>query len=389
MTSERFPHRQARRSFLAASAAIAGLAISACAVSPRAAQPAWPRLRFLGEARLPHRLQFKGTTVGGLSGLDYDAVNDVWYALSDDGSDINPARFYTLRSRVSSTGIEFPELLDVVTLLQADGTPFPGRARGGTVPDPESIRFRPQTGTLLWTSEGGVQQSLDPFVREVRTNGTYLREFALPDMFRAAPQGPTGPRHNLTFEGMSLTPNGQAVWVTMEAALKQDGPVPRIGSPGGPCRFTLFDMASGRPLRQIAHAPDAIPRPPVPPTAFADNGVTEVLMQDEHRMLVLERAYMSGIGNSLRVYQIDTRQGSDTLGVANLMESAFEPAPKTLVADFADFASTGLSRLDNTEGMAWGPRLLNGRRTLVFVSDDNFNPQQVTQFLAFEFQEEE
>ncbi len=35
--------------------------------------------------------------------------------------------------------------------------------------------------------------------------------------------------------------------------------------------------------------------------------------------------------------------------------------------------------------MAWGPRLPNGRRSLVVVSDDNFNPSQVTQFAAFEF----
>jgi hypothetical protein len=40
--------------------------------------------------------------------------------------------------------------------------------------------------------------------------------------------------------------------------------------------------------------------------------------------------------------------------------------------------------------MAWGPRLPSrsgkpGARTLVFVSDDNFNPLQVTQFIAFEF----
>ena len=316
-------------------------------------------------------------------------MNDVWYALSDDGSDINPARFYTLRIAISSTGIGPPELLDVVTLLQPDGTPYPSRAQGGTVPDPESIRFRPQTRTLLWTSEGGVQQGLDPFVREARVDGTHVREFALPDMFRAVPEGNTGPRHNLTFEGMGLTPDGQTVWVAMEAALKQDGPVPRVGAPGAPCRFTLFDTVSGQPMRQIAYVPDAIAHPPIPPTAFADNGVSEVLMRDEHRMLVLERAYMSGVGNSLRVYQIDTRQGSDTLAIANLMATAFEPTPKTLVADFADFADLGLSRLDNTEGMAWGPRLPNGRRTLVFVSDDNFNPQQVTQFLAFEFQEEE
>jgi hypothetical protein len=389
MSPARFPHHPPRRTFLAASAAIAGLAITACAGNTRTPLPAKPRLRLLGEARLPHRLQFRDTTVGGLSGLDYDPVNDVWYALSDDGSDINPARFYTLRLTISPTGIALPELLDVVTLLQPDGTPYPGRARGGTVPDPESIRFRPQTHTLLWSSEGGIRQGLDPFVREVRTDGTHVREFVLPDMFRADPQGNTGPRHNLAFEGMSLTPDGHSVWVAMEAALKQDGPVPRVGASGGPCRFTLFDAATGVAVRQIAYVPDAIPHPPLPPTAFADNGVSEVLMQDEHRMLVLERAYMSGVGNALRLYQIDTRLGSNTLAIANLMHTAFDPAPKTLVADFSGFAHMGLSRLDNTEGMAWGPRLRNGRRTLVFVSDDNFNPQQVTQFLAFEFQEDE
>jgi hypothetical protein len=35
--------------------------------------------------------------------------------------------------------------------------------------------------------------------------------------------------------------------------------------------------------------------------------------------------------------------------------------------------------------MCWGPTLPNGNRTLLFVSDDNFNPRQITQFLAFEF----
>ena len=51
----------------------------------------------------------------------------------------------------------------------------------------------------------------------------------------------------------------------------------------------------------------------------------------------------------------------------------------------ADFAHLCLSRLNNTEGIAWGPTLHNGYRTLVFVSDDNFNPLQVTQFVACEF----
>jgi hypothetical protein len=89
------------------------------------------------------------------------------------------------------------------------------------------------------------------------------------------------------------------------------------------------------------------------PGTFADNGVSEVLMIDAHRMLVLERAYMAGVGNSLRLYEVDTRDGSDTMDAARLVPGGFRPMAKRLVADFAQL---GLSRLDNTEAMAWGPR---------------------------------
>jgi hypothetical protein len=82
------------------------------------------------------------------------------------------------------------------------------------------------------------------------------------------------------------------------------------------------------------------------------------------------------------VYEIDTRDATDILSVAVLTPDNHRAAPKKLVADFA---SLGLSRVDNTEGLCWGPDLPNGNRLLVAVSDDNFNPLQVTQFAAFEF----
>jgi len=114
-----------------------------------------------------------------------------------------------------------------------------------------------------------------------------------------------------------------------------------------------------------------------------------VLMLDAHRMLVLERAYMSGLDdrrrNSMRLYAIDTRQASDTLNIAVLKPGNHTPAGKTLVSSFINFPA--LIRLDNTEGMCWGPVLPNGHKTLLFVSDDNFSPRQITQFLAFEFLE--
>lgn len=369
-----------RRQLLAGATASA---LAACApVRPSA--PVAGRLRLIGEATLPHRLAFQGAPVGGLSALDFDAATGVWYALSDDRSDFAPARLYTLRLPLDAQGLGTPELLDMVTLRQPGGLPYPSRRQGGEVADPEGLRFVPRRRTLLWTSEGDGRLELDPFLHEISLDGQHLRAFSLPGHLRMQATADTGPRDNLTLEGLALTPDGHRVWVAMEAALRQDGPVPAVGQPGGPCRFTALAMDSGRALLQRAYVPDPIPRAPLVPGTFADNGVSEVLMVDNHRMLVLERAYMTGVGNSLRLYQVDTRDGSNTLDQPQLLPGQYQPMPKTLVADFSQL---GLQRLDNTEGMAWGPVLPNGHRTLVCVSDDNFNPMQVTQFVAFEYLE--
>ena len=47
-----------------------------------------------------------------------------------------------------------------------------------------------------------------------------------------------------------------------------------------------------------------------------------------------------------------------------------------------DLRTLGLP-LDNIEGMAIGPTLPDGRRSLILVSDDNFAATQFTQFLLF------
>lgn len=372
-----------RRTLLRGAGGACVLAVTGCISRPEVQPPAVPPgLRLLGEATLPNALKFKDTTVGGLSALDHDPASGLWVALSDDRSELQPARFYTLRVDVSERGVRV-EPLDVVTLRQADGKPFPPRRNGGEVVDPEGLRILPGGQRLLWTSEGDERVNQSPTLREARIDGSHVRDFPVPASLRFGRPG-TGARPNQTFEGLALAPDARTAWVAMEAALLQDGPEPGVGRPGGPCRFTAFDVASGRAVRQVAYLPDAIPQPPVIPGGYADNGVSEILMRDANRMLVLERAYAMGVGNSLRLYEIDLRAGSDTLALAELDDGNYRAARKRLVADFSQL---GLSRLDNTEGMCWGPRLANGGRTLVVVSDDNFSARQVTQFAAFEFLE--
>jgi hypothetical protein len=56
-----------------------------------------PPFTFLGQIEVPHGYLFNYTTVGGLSGISYDAGRQVYYVISDDRSAKNPARFNTLR----------------------------------------------------------------------------------------------------------------------------------------------------------------------------------------------------------------------------------------------------------------------------------------------------
>jgi len=57
---------------------------------------AWT-LKYLGQQILPSGYEYSGTIVGGLSGIEYDPVRHRFYVLSDDQSELNPARFYTFR----------------------------------------------------------------------------------------------------------------------------------------------------------------------------------------------------------------------------------------------------------------------------------------------------
>jgi len=401
-------------------AALAGVGGLAGCGSPALASQPGARLRRLAESHWPHRLNIQGTTAGGLSGIDYDAERSEYMLLSDDRSDQDPARFYT--AQWSAPWLQPPGPKAVVQLQRPGGGPWPARRRaeGRTpVPDPEALRLRPATDTLLWTSEGDLARGFGPAFYESARDGRLLREFALPPMFDAdalqrrgprdnlgleglalTPDGRLlrefalppmfdadalqrrGPRDNLGLEGLALTPDGRHAWLAMENALIQDGPIPTGSAPGGPCRLTRMDLATGQATRQIAYVPDAIPLRPLIPGTLADNGISEILMLDADRMLVLERAYATGAGNSLRLYEIDTQGATDVLETDTLTARNHRPAAKTLVADFAQL---GLSRLDNTEGMCWGPPLPDGKRLLVVVSDDNFNPLQTTQFAAFEY----
>src|SRR3954469_4245962 len=96
-----------RRRLLQGAASGCALALAGCgSAPPQAPAPAASaRLRLIGEAVLPHGLQFRGTTVGGLSGIDHDPATGRWVAISDDRSELQAARFYTLQVDVTPASL--------------------------------------------------------------------------------------------------------------------------------------------------------------------------------------------------------------------------------------------------------------------------------------------
>jgi hypothetical protein len=360
--------------------AVFGFAIALPAVAQSTAEIGG--LKFIGAVTVPNDATVDGTLVGGLSGIDYDPSADLWYLISDDKSDKNPARFYTAKLAFDGAQLASVEIEHAVTLLQANGQPYPNGKTGGEVPDAESIRRDPKTGTLWWTSEGDRKLGLSPFLRVAAPDGKQTVAIPTPDILTMNKDQEIGPRHNLGFEGLSFAPNGKSIWLAMESALYQDGPI-ATPSAGAVARLTHLDR-DGNVLGQFAYPVDPIQA--VPTGKNGDNGISEILALDDHRALVLERSGVEGADGIwklyIRIYAIDTTGATDIAAVPALANANYIPVTKRLIIDLAN--TPDLGHVDNIEGISWGPTLADGKRSLVLVSDNNFNPVQVTQFLAFE-----
>lgn len=367
-----------RRRWLGAAVGLSGLptlpalsllgTLGGCASpAPSTSRPT-PRLRLLGQTRVPHRLNVGGQIVGGLSAIDFDPASGVFWLLSDDRSEFGPARLWRARMAFDARQpgrIGEPVFEPPVILRRPDGQPFPAREV-----DPEGLRWRSDTGTLLWSSEGDLSRMAQPFVRECTPDGRHLRDFALPEAWRYHADGRRGVRDNLAIEGLALSPDGRHAWAALEGPLIEDGPTPTVASGGAPCRLARLDLASGRWDAELRYPLEPLMAAPTPANGWADNGISELLMPDARHLWVLERSFIQGHGMTLRLFEVDLR----TPGAAGT------PVAKTLVLDFA---RSGLSPLDNSEGLCLGPRLADGSRTLWVVSDDNFRAAQVTQIAVF------
>lgn len=348
------------------------------------------QLKFLGVKEAPFNLPVKGTTMGGLSSIDYDVANDVYYLVSDDRSAINPARFYTAKIFIRNDKIDSVAFINVTMLRRADGSVYPNSKQDPAhTPDPEGLRYDPYKKQMVWTSEGerivrGKDTVLeDPTIITVSKDGKYVDSFPIPDILRMHATE-KGPRQNGVLEGISFGDNYKTLYVNVEEPLYEDGPRADLqwGKYPAFIRIFKFDVSTKQNTAQYAYPLERIAYPALPATAFKINGVPDILAVDKDHLIVLERSFSTGrLACTIKIFLADLSFGENIIGTPGLINNP----PKSSVSKklLLNMDELGIY-IDNVEGICFGPVLPNGHRTLVLVSDNNFTELEKTQFFLFE-----
>lgn len=211
-----------------------------------------------------------------------------------------------------------------------------------------------------------------------------VREFAEADGDRPAGAGPrplgaagmaslVGPfrsaRANRGPEALAIEPDGSRLWTANEEPLERDGP-PVASGVAGKVRLVGLAINDARAIgaeaierrREVIYEVD----PPHDRVSLGGgplySGVVALVALGEGRLLVLERSAAAGVPPlENRIYLVDTSTAAESRDRKGNL-AAVAPVAKTLLWKGA----LGV----NLEGLCAGPRLADGRLTLVAVADN-------------------
>lgn len=335
-----------------------------------------PGVQFLSVSDALNKVRFGELQVAELSGLAYDPALQRYFAIADRAEDV-PSHVFTIDVPLTPDGLGHPTIQDVTLLRTMAGTPFTGADLDG-----EGIVLHGDE--IIIASEGGAAPEDQPAIRRFSRTGEHLGDLPVPERFQV---GST----NLTFESLARSPSGASLFTANERPLPAVGHFPADGqTPDGRnririLRYTLTDTQGFLPAEQFYYLTEPDRRP-------GDVGVVELLALSETDLLVLERGFVVGQGNTARVFHVSLAGAPDVSAEPTLAAPELTPLPKTLVVDLADCppgdatpplgAIQPTPLLDNFEAMALGPILRDGVQTLLLLSDDNQNPLQATRLVA-------
>jgi hypothetical protein len=331
---------------------------------------------FIGEAIIPNGTNFQNTPIGGLSGITYDAKNQLYYAISDDRSEKAPARFYTLKIDLSKGSLQENGAVPVgVTLLLNEKNE---NFAPSTI-DSEGIALT-NRGTVFISSEGDAAKLINPFIKEFSlASGKEINDLPIPNNFLPSAGGKQGIRNNLALESLTITPDQKHLFSATENALIQDGTESKPGV-STRCRILQYNLATNQLEKEYLYQTEAV-KPSFNITGKYAQGLPDLhALDNQGHFLSIERSF-TGIGFAISLFQVSLEGATDIRNIDSLLtaNTTIKPVQKKLLLDLRKLNVS----LDNIEGLTIGGKLPDGQSSLILVSDNNFQSIQRTQFLAF------
>ena len=260
---------------------------------------------------------FSGLTWAG--GSDYFTVSDKVRAIFPMTIALDPASGQILSASI--------------------GTAMPVKTK---LADFEGIAFVPDKRRVYVSTETG--DGIFGFDLRKRT----VIPVAVPPIFSQA-------RNNKSLESLTYDATVRNFWTANEEALKCDGPM-SAREHGTVVRFQRFD-ARFSPLSQFAYVTEtSMFRVP-----GGGTGVSDLALLPNGELLVLERV-VGLLGLSAKIFRAELRGASDISKIPALENAEYQPAGKTLFFSRATLAN-------NFEGIALGPPLVDGWRSLILIAD--------------------
>ncbi|WP_413586362.1 esterase-like activity of phytase family protein [Bdellovibrio sp. HCB274] len=342
-------------------------------------------LKYIGETSIVTGAKFENTTIGGLSGITYK--DGVLNAISDDKGRWGEPRIYQFEFKVNDKSI----VLIPKSVKEVKGLPKEGRRRAFV--DLEGLALLPE-GDFLVSSEGNgdLKPRSMPRVFRAGADGKWKSDISIPEKYlpESTGQQSKGVQNNGALEGLTTTGDGKFMFTCLEAPLTQDIDMETEAS-GVVVRILKFEDRGAQrgyftPAAEFAYKVDAYHDNQIGREIF--RGVSEILALTDSKIIVLERgARIHGKGwkSTVALYLADVTKATNTLSMIKLADHKYTLAEKTKLLDFeTDLVKVrGKKDVQNFEALAFGPKLPDGRRTLLVMSDNNFSKNEVTELLVF------
>jgi len=285
----------------------------------------------------------KHTDFGGLSAIEYSGIENIYYTVADKP----PFRIYTLKIDIEKETIHY----QITDTLVFNDLKF----------EAEGIRVIDSLSYFFVSDEQNTSTSVFKF-----SEGHMLKIDAIPSLKNVM-------RVNSGYEGLTLSTDKKSLYFALERPFKKDKRKKYNQKDKSFTSIFEYDIENDKIVNEYAY-------PLVNPSG--DNGVSEILTLNDSMLLIMERAWTNN-QSIVTINKVNLQTAGNILAFKKrIPDSTQFLTPETLI-DFGTIEKN-FTRYPsyNFEGMT----LAHTGRHILFITDNNFSPNQTTYLVILEIE---